>query len=303
MSSRIVELHPGETSKIVTITLDGVADYTGYTGEVIVRVDSDEPSLISRVFAADPVKGLEFFLTAAETETLPVGIYEYVYVVDKTVLTVVEYHREIIVTLVITEEAIVTSYTVQEIIDIAKYGELRQLSMKDDAEAMMSYISLGVNEIYKRFPINTQEQMVDLVTNTTTYRLAPDCMYVLAAYDEDGVELSINDETDEFSILTPSFNTIQVPTPETGLSISIIYAASHPKITSVNDGVNLPPQFLEALLHYIGYRAHGSMDGLINTENNTHYMRFEASCSKIKTLGLITHDNNASTKFEDKGFV
>ena len=57
--------------------------------------------------------------------------------------------------------------------------------------------------------------------------------------------------------------------------------------TSLTQKIPIPPQLIEPLLHYIGYRAHGSMDGNIKAENNTHYMRFVASCDRIEQLGLV----------------
>lgn len=302
MSSRIVEIHPGDTTNIVSITLEGVTDYTDYTGSVEVFTEIGTAALITRTFAAG-VAGLDFFLTAEETGSLDTGIYVYVYTIDKTVLTVVEYHREIQVTLIVTEDAIVTGYTVQDIINIAKYGELQQLEVKNDPEAIMTYINLGLIEIYKRFNIDVKEQLVDLKDNVTMYKLNSDCMQVVEVYDELGKEVPLNDETNVLSVMTPSYNLIQVPMPETGATLAVMYYANHSKVTNVNDGVNIPPQLLEALLHYIGYRGHGSMDSLINTENNTHYMRFEASCAKVKSLGMLTKDNILNTNFEDKGFV
>jgi hypothetical protein len=59
----------------------------------------------------------------------------------------------------------------------------------------------------------------------------------------------------------------------------------------------------EALLHYVGYRAHGSYDADIKTENNTHYMRFEASCKKLKDLGYAPAVAIDKIDTRDKGYL
>ena len=74
---------------------------------------------------------------------------------------------------------------------------------------------------------------------------------------------------------------------------------------TLDDELDIPEQYIEPLLHYMGYRAHGSMDGNIQTESNTHYMRFEASCNKLKELGvgIAPDDVEMNTRLFDRCFV
>lgn len=220
--------------------------------------------------------------------------------------------------------------TIDYVIEQAKYGELSQLGLAkylkgtdaaelEDAErTIISHINLGLIEIYKRFALRIEETTVTLSENITLYTLSVanvgvylnalpgDVNSVLAAYDEEGTELALNDETAVNGVNTPGYNTLQVPNPADGTAIVIIYNAAPDKITWVDDlstvEAPIPPALLEALLHYIGYRAHGSVDGAINAENNTHYMRFDASCNRVLNLGLITTDALTPTSLADKGF-
>ena len=203
---------------------------------------------------------------------------------------------------------------ISDVITDAKYGELQQLSLKDDDNAILSFINLGLLELYKRFNLRTEEAVVSLNSNTTMYTLDPslpnvdmpsdcDLMYIIDAYSEAGEQIEINNEDDELSILTPTYNSIQVPNPADGAYLSLIYAAGPTRVTAPTDSLKLPPALYEALLHYIGYRGHGSVDGMINTENNTHYMRFEKSCETAKAFGLVTADDMKIRYVERKGFV
>lgn len=213
--------------------------------------------------------------------------------------------------------------TVQEVIDMAKYGELRNLKLGNlEDRAIVSYINLGLIELYKRFPLSIKEYIIELVDSPNNeYKLPSDCMWLITAYGEipetkeltGAWELEINNEDNPLSINTVSWDTIQVPLTLPGEYISLIYAAS-PDATQrviydeaggyLTKELALPVQLIESLLFYIGYRAHGAMDGNIQSESNTHYMRFDKSCEKIKSEGMFTSDDlNMSTRVYTRGYV
>lgn len=201
--------------------------------------------------------------------------------------------------------------TIQDVINLAVKGELKKLAVKDDVDSIISFINLGLIELYKRFPLGTEEVVITLgeatvpadvyqMISSTIYKMPSDLMYIIGAYEEDGSEININKEDDPFSIMTISWNKIQVPVATVGANIGIVYVKTPELLSSDNTAqeLPLPPQLIEALLHYIGYRGHGSIDGNIQAENNTHYQRFEASINRAKMLGVVTQDGplNRDTK-------
>lgn len=215
------------------------------------------------------------------------------------------------------------------ILSQARGGELKSLSQKDKTdEVIIDYINLALIALYTRFQLKTEEAIIALQTNPpkTIYTLNStdssvtvsgqpmnddELMSIIAAYNEDGSEITINDGNDTMSIFTVGYNQIQVPLIADNAYISIIYRKNPTLITFVDGGggaatdtnVDVPMQLLEPMLHYIGYRAHGSLDGSLTTENNSHYMRFEASCKKALELGSITADDTVSKSVIEKGFV
>lgn len=243
--------------------------------------------------------------------------------------------------------------TISELVNTAKFGELRNLGLGESAEeAIVSYINLGMIELYKRFRLSTKEVVIELHSMQDEYELPADCMWLISAYDEvppDGAygttELSINNEDDPLTINTVGWNKVQVPIALTGGYISLVYAAGPQSLSYAREAVGtiaagkywkyittidsnglivkdpitrlplittqvevvhieLPMQMIEALLHYVGYRAHGAMDGSIQAENNTHYMRFDAACKRIEQSGMMTNDNlDMDYRIWDKGFV
>ena len=211
--------------------------------------------------------------------------------------------------------------TAQDVINLAKNAELRQLAIKDDELAVLGYLNLGLLELYKRFPLEEAEAIITLKDGKTTYRLdgtdadvsmeaGKDLLVIAGAYTtiKDGnevkvVPMTINDEDDAAGIDTPSFNTVEVPAVATGALISIIYRVAPKFLTALTDTAPVPPQLLEALLNYIGYRGHGSINGELKTENQSHYVRFENSCKRVILDGLLTTDDLISKKFYNRGFV
>lgn len=216
--------------------------------------------------------------------------------------------------------------TATEVMTLARAGELLQLSptIKNDDSVIIGFINLGLIELYKRFPLRTSEALITLQTAKTIYKLdgtdvdvdlQDAYLYLIAAYgskSDDGYSLEdfvlpMNEEDNAYSINTVSYNEVQVPLITQGSMISLIYVPKPTKVTlnTIANEVDLPEQFIEALLHYIGYRAHGSMDGNIQTESNTHYMRFEAACNKLRELGVgIAADDVAmNDRLSMRGFV
>lgn len=194
--------------------------------------------------------------------------------------------------------------TVQDMINDASHSVVNQLAVKSNVDAMLSYINQALVAVYEEFTLKTGEQVVVLQENQTIYTLNNDCMVVLGAYDEDGKQLTINDEKDPFSILTPSYNEIQVPNPVEGEAIGVIYLVEPTKMVTVNDVLPVPRSMVQPMLMYIGFLAHASIDGGVQTENNTHYMRYKAAVDRVRALGLIATDTTSTDeKFNERGFI
>lgn len=203
---------------------------------------------------------------------------------------------------------------VQDVVDTARYSELAGVAVKDNTDAIIAFLNLGMLELFKRFPLNTKEHIVDLVEGTTIYDLPTDYMYALSAYGEspedtyDGItDVPINDEDEPYSIFFPNHKQVQIPLVASGAYVSIIYVAKPESYTSDNLDVelDLPDPLVDCLLHYIGYRAHLGVRGDGQAENNAHYTRFERSCQKARELG-VSHPLDSwrmIDRLKDRGFA
>ena len=173
----------------------------------------------------------------------------------------------------------------------ARSGELASLSAVNKSdEIFVSYINLGLIELFKRFNISVKAEVVKTSPTTPFYTLRnSDINLVLSCISNEGIELkkqmSIGDTEYDIKMVSNTSFLLTVPTDT---ELLFIYRASSEIITTTTVDVELPSVMLEALLHYVGYRAHGSVNGEINSESNTHYMRFEKSCNVLKTEGYDT---------------
>ena len=152
-----------------------------------------------------------------------------------------------------------------------------------------------------------------MIDGVEEYTMPDDFMWLVAAYGEvpyNGMtivnKLPINDSDNPLSVNTVSWNKVQIPTAVGGEVVSLVYVARPARVTelTLNDPLPIPEQLIEALLNYIGYRGHGSVDGKINTESNTHYQRFELSVKRVRNEGMFTEESfNMDNRIMDKGFI
>ena len=203
--------------------------------------------------------------------------------------------------------------TVRQVIDLAKASELTGLPAASKDETVLGFINLGVLELYKRFTLSVEEWIIALEDGQSYYTAPEDFMWIIAAYGEVGMDsvqevnvLPVNEEDNPLSINTVGWNKVQVPLSVTGAYVSIIYAATPEVygITDMNKTVNIPPQMIEALLAYIGWRANSTIDTGIQTEDTVWYNRFESSCSRLEVKGFINANDMVMTnRLNMRGFV
>lgn len=200
-------------------------------------------------------------------------------------------------------------------IELLRNSELKQLSLRNDKPTVLGFINLGILEIYKRFNLWEAEAVITMAEGVLLYKLDgldanvaidlsdKQLLMIEEVYEETGEKMVLNDELDPYSVSTPQYHQIEVVEEVDGQTMGVIYRAAPLFLTHEKQEIPIPPQFIEALFHYVGFKGHGSIKSDIRGENNTHYIRFEASCALVHSEGLIAQDDLASVKFENRGFV
>lgn len=203
--------------------------------------------------------------------------------------------------------------TVGQVIELAKSSELNGLPIANRDDVILGFLNLGVLELHKRFALKNEEYVIALEDGVDLYKMPADFMWAVAAYGEVDIrstevvnQLPINEEDNPLSINSVGWNTLQVPVAVAGAYISIIYVAS-PVTYTIDDmdtELDLPPQMVEALLAYIGYKGNSTIDSGVQTEDNAWYMRFENSCGKLREYSMLTSDDMYMNKrLSTRGFV
>jgi len=245
----------------------------------------------------------------------------------------------------------------QTIFDQLTFGELAQLSIggatsggiqPDRYPAVISHINLGLTALHKRFPIRENHVMVRLVPGVDSYVLASkyselstagnvlvkylvdtpqkrfkeDILKILQVIGDTGNGFSINDDHDPYSVHTPQYNILNVPTkvveqlpdlPEiyrTSL-LKVVYQANHElikyddcSIDPMFQEVELPITYLEPLLLFVAARLY-TPTGMTNETNlgNTYAVKYEQACQDIENRGLAIDQLNQHGRFHLNGWV
>lgn len=190
--------------------------------------------------------------------------------------------------------------------------ELKQLSGTSLTDAVvLEYLNEAILELHKRFNIWQDEAIITHATDVTSYTLeeadanvAIDLsdkilLVVTDAIDYLGVEQNLNDEDDDFGVVTPKYNIVEYALEElvVGEDFSILFRASPIDMTDVGDEIDLPPALFEAMYFYVGFRAHVSQRGRKEDENHTHFERFINACDRVEAKGLVVAESLIAHKF------
>lgn len=233
--------------------------------------------------------------------------------------------------------------TLDDLFNDLSYGELSQLYAGsgdagligiNDRAKLISSVSLGLTELYKRFLLKERRLQIERVpglyeyslsrdyaeSNTTSNQIKyikdagnpflGDLLKVHRLYDEMGDEIALNEVDNKLSIRTTSTTTLYIPAGLETTTVDVVYHADHPKInvaTAVanprNQIIELPEAYREALLLYVASRIFNPRGaGGEFHEGNNYAAKFEGACAllEVKGLGIETYAEN--TRFDQNGW-
>ena len=179
----------------------------------------------------------------------------------------------------------------------------------------IKYINLANLAVHKRFHLLQKEIELDNPSDGEEYTLSSDFLAPIHAYysaDFDPVTIkdsyvNVVDSVDTaVSILIPEPFKAVIKGTDSKARTKIImkYAAAPIKATVATSNLNISEVYTEALLNYAAYKAYGVISGDIKDENNTYYLRYEASSKQIVTSGMASNNEiEYNSKLEDNGFV
>lgn len=221
---------------------------------------------------------------------------------------------------------------VYEYLEFLVNGEIQQLFLSDvgdmtpgaspaptatqviNQNKLLSFVNLGNIELHKKFNILRKTMDLDFALAGEEFKLPSDFLHAISCTFTDGEEIPINNE--RINLVNGVDNSVSVMftdpkvarikgTDDDGRQDMLLSYAAIPSLAkTINTTLYLPHLYTEALINYVAYKAHATIDGDMKTQNNTYYLRYVESCKQINLLGLSNSDNlDTNTRLEDNGFV
>jgi hypothetical protein len=202
---------------------------------------------------------------------------------------------------------------ISDIVSLAKYSELNTLAVKDNVPAIVSFINLGLLELYSQFNLYSEEYMIALVDGQTIYDLPENFMYMTGAFEappegscQNSLPLPINEENNPLSLNTINYRQVQIPLSTGGAYISVIYTPKPETFTieDLDEEVPLPDNLIQPLLNFIAYKGHGAIRVEGQGDSDIYFARFRRSCEERKTQGtsMTSDDLSMASRIYSRGF-
>lgn len=170
----------------------------------------------------------------------------------------------------------------------------------------MRWINQALRDINLRLPLIQKEKIYNLVTdsvggNSMTYITPNDFQGILAAYDEKGRPIPINDEYDSLSIYTPEPFKVFIPYSVEGARVSIIYQAKVPDITDVTLELPVGIQYESAITYYVAMKALAPLEPKGTPINSVYEAKYEKAISLLVSSGMYNKDSLPEVSHFERG--
>lgn len=206
---------------------------------------------------------------------------------------------------------------VEDIFTYVKYGDLANIGLTDRLkstdpnvkataeEQLISYINLGLIELYKRFLISVEAEVIKTHPLVKVYTLRNNKIArILDVYDSEGKSLKfphvVNVESCDIRELGNRVYMLTNPKDE---EIVFTYQGLHPTIKNKNNNLDIPEVALEALLNYIGNKAYATIGGSKQQDQLMYLNKYEESCKVLEQEGYFKGNDLLSKNVIEKGFV
>jgi len=179
----------------------------------------------------------------------------------------------------------------------------------------LNYVNLANLAIHKRFNLLQKTFEMDQPIDGEEYDLPDNFLVPISAhYTADNDEVTIKDSSVNMVSSIDTAVSILIPEPfkavikgtdsEARDQIIMNYTASPITATRASLDLKVSEVYTEAMLNYAAYKAHSSISGDIKDENNTYYLRYDASCKQLVQSGMWGNNEiETNNKLLNNGFV
>ena len=194
---------------------------------------------------------------------------------------------------------------VKDVMDMAKISSLNNLAIAKNDDALIKFIYLGVSELYRRFNLSIKSETILINENLTLYELRnPDVSLLFNVYDKLGRELKQTDifNSNDYDYKLLNFRSFLLKKPFNGVLFAI-YKASPIVFKDSDDIIDLPDAMIDALLTYVAYVGHSTINRDNINEASAYSQRFDLACRELEMQGYKVPLNSETLALQSKGFV
>lgn len=194
---------------------------------------------------------------------------------------------------------------VKDILEIVKVGSLSSLAVADNDSAVIKFIYSGLSELYNRFNLSIKSETIVTNKNMSVYSLKNDDVnLLLSVYNGNGTELKQTDvyESWNYDYKLINYKTFILRQAFDGV-LYAVYKASPILIQDKNDKLDIPTAMLNALLTYIAYLGHSTINKDNINEASSYLNTFNMLCRDLENQGYKIPLTTESITLQVKGFV
>ena len=194
---------------------------------------------------------------------------------------------------------------VKDVMDMAKISSLNNLAVGKNDDALIKFIYLGVSELYRRFNLSIKSETILINENLSLYELRnPDVSLLLSIYDKSGRELQQTDilNSNDYDYKLLNFRSFLLKKPFNGVLFAV-YKASPTVFKDSDDIIDLPDTMIDALLTYVAYVGHSTINRDNVNEASAYNQRFDAACRELEMQGYKIPLHTETLALHAKGFV
>ena len=193
---------------------------------------------------------------------------------------------------------------VQDIVDLAKI-KLQNLTVSKNDSALIKFTFLGVSELFRRFNLSIKAETILVNENLAMYELRnSDVSMLLGIYDITGRELTQTDiyNSQNYDYKMVNYKSFLLRKPFNGI-LYTVYKASPTVFKDMNEEIDLPDSMIDALLCYICYMSHTTINKNNVNESNVYQQRFDIACKELESQGYKIPLNSETLSLHTKGYI
>ena len=193
---------------------------------------------------------------------------------------------------------------VRDIVELVKI-KLHNLPIAKNEDALIKFIYLGTSELFRRFNLSIKSETITVNENLALYELRnEDVSLLLGVYDKTGRELQQTDVFDSkhYEYKLVNYRSFLLHRPFNGL-LYTAYKASPTLLKDMDDRIDLPDAMIDALLAYVAYMSHTTINRDNINEANTYNQRFDTACKELEMQGYKIPLHTETLALHAKGFV